>query len=77
MTSQALDRVLGTVKPQKTAQREITGVCDSCGIRASYEATKSGFRLNFCGHHARKNAASLVERGFSIFPEDYAFNLAE
>jgi len=76
MSAIALDRVLGDVKPQKvTATKEITGVCDSCGTRASYEAIKNGTKLSFCGHHTRKNAASLLERGFVIFPENYEFNL--
>lgn len=49
------------------------GACDSCGMKASYEARKDNLRLILCGHHARKNAASLLDRGFVISPDDYSF----
>ena len=75
MNSIALDRALGDVKPKNHTAQVVSGLCDSCGTRAAYEATKNGARLSFCGHHARKNAASLIERGFAILPEDYAFKL--
>lgn len=75
----ALDSILGELKPQKQNKKtkNITSLCDSCGIKASYEAVKGSAHLNFCGHHARKNAASLIQRGFSIEPEDYTFELEQ
>lgn len=72
----ALDSVLGEIKPSRKSSKpkQQPSLCDSCGIRAAYEATKGTSHLNFCGHHARKNAASLLERGFTIAPEDYMFD---
>jgi hypothetical protein len=52
----------------------ITGPCDSCDSRAMYEATKDGLRLTFCGHHVRRNAASLTDRGFVIKPDTYTLS---
>ena len=50
------------------------GLCDSCGTKAAHVATKDKLNLSFCGHHARHNAASLLERGFTINPDNYGFD---
>lgn len=57
----------------KTSKRlePVKGTCDSCSSPASYQAVKTDLRLIFCGHHVRKNSATLLDRGFSIYPETY------
>jgi tRNA(Ile2) C34 agmatinyltransferase TiaS len=78
MTSVALDNVIGSrpdISQLTHAEQAIEGLCDSCGTKASYKANKNGFHLNFCGHHVRKNSASLIDRGFSISPDDYQLKL--
>lgn len=52
----------------------VSGLCDSCGTRAAHVAVKDKLKLSFCAHHARHNAASLLERGFAITPDTYRFN---
>ncbi|HLU58058.1 MAG TPA: hypothetical protein VKZ81_21570 [Pseudonocardia sp.] len=38
--------------------------CDRCGAAALVQVTlQTGGELNFCGHHARKHAARLLEIG--------------
>jgi len=58
---------------------EIVGErCDSCGgtVTARYQASKGNLNLFFCGHHIRKQADSLRDKGFNITPEDTSFTAA-
>lgn len=75
MAIPALDNVVLDTIPEQIPVEEysVQGVCDSCGMKAGYEATKKDLRLVFCGHHVRKNAASLIDRGFVIRPDTYQF----
>lgn len=78
MSALALDSLVGLInnnQDEKTKEPgTVSGRCDTCSNRASYEAKKNTLRLVFCAHHVRKNSASLLERGFSIYPEDYNLN---
>ena len=41
--------------------------CDGCGAAALVKVTlTSGGELHFCGHHARKHAARLLEIGAGL-----------
>ena len=41
--------------------------CDRCGVGALVEVTLPiGGGLHFCGHHARKHAAKLLEIGAGL-----------
>lgn len=75
----SLDNIFGeeTTRRNTPEDKPAVGTCDSCGIKASYRATKQKSCLNFCGHHARKNASSLLETGFVISPGDYIFDLTK
>jgi len=70
-TTTALEEILDSKSKIKKSEKVITGQCDSCDSKAAYEATKNGLRLSFCGHHVRHNAATLVDRGFAIYPDNY------
>jgi hypothetical protein len=72
MASATMDQLVETTT-LKDSPVSITGTCDSCGTKAAHIATKDKLKLSFCGHHARHNAASLIERGFSIIPNTYKF----
>ena len=78
MATIALDNLIGagssTASP--TADTEVTGMCDSCDSPAAYEARKGNLRLVFCGHHIRKNSASLLDRGFKVKPDNYALQFS-
>lgn len=56
-----------------TLSSSVSGVCDCCSTKAFYIAIKGRSSLCFCGHHARHNANSLLERGFTITPDTYSF----
>lgn len=54
------DRVLPA--PRSRLER-----CDGCGAGALVEVTlPTGGELRFCGHHARKHAARLLEIGAGL-----------
>lgn len=61
------------IKPvqQETATAWNGSFCDECGIIAVFKATLGSYELNFCGHHVRKNATNLTDKGFTIEPENY------
>jgi len=40
--------------------------CDRCGAAALVRVTLRTGELHFCGHHARKHAARLVEIGAGL-----------
>lgn len=73
MTSTILEQALSSDLETKEEVSTVSGICDSCGSKAAHVATKGKLKLNFCGHHARHNAASLLERGFVISPDTYRF----
>lgn len=73
MASATMDQLVESTTTLKDSSVSITGTCDSCGTKAAHVAMKDKLKLNFCGHHARHNAASLIERGFSIIPNNYKF----
>jgi hypothetical protein len=56
---------------KETATEWNGSFCDECGVIAVFKATLSSYELNFCGHHVRKNAENLTQKGFSIEPENY------
>jgi hypothetical protein len=40
--------------------------CDRCGAGALVRVTLTSGELHFCGHHARKHAARLLEIGAGL-----------
>lgn len=42
------------------------GLCDRCGVRALYIASKGVLTLMFCGHHGDKLKQALASSGFKI-----------
>jgi Zn ribbon nucleic-acid-binding protein len=41
--------------------------CDSCGAQAKVVATFLNGELLFCGHHARENYKSLIEKALNVY----------
>lgn len=62
---------LNTPADKETATAWNGSFCDECGAIAVFKATLGSYGLNFCGHHVRKNAESLTDKGFTIEPENY------
>ena len=66
-----LESVKPTTKSQESVVPEARGTCDMCGVSAPFIAHKGNSELFFCGHHVRRNASSLLEKGFQIVPDTY------
>lgn len=45
--------------------------CDRCGAAALVRAVKDEMSLLFCGHHANKAAATLIETGWKLDDQTY------
>lgn len=69
---------LESVKPNtQQTEREIPesrGTCDMCGVGAPFVAHKGSSELYFCGHHVRRHAEGLLEKGFQIIPDTYTLS---
>ena len=62
ITTPASDRDLALPAPLARLER-----CDRCGAAALVRVTlPTGGELHFCGHHARKHAARLLEIGAGL-----------
>ena len=51
--------------------------CDSCGAQALVRFEVFGSVLDFCGHHASKNASALEVQGAGITHDDREVLLVE
>jgi len=56
--------------PAVTVAAELVDRCDHCGAAGKLHATfRTGGELTFCGHHANRFAANLVESAVLIMVE--------
>lgn len=60
-----------------TSERVLTAQdrCDSCSAAAQVVATFLNGELMFCGHHAKKNKKSLLNKSANIFDPENFLNL--
>ena len=58
------------IEPTVTVAAELTERCDQCGAAGKLHATfLTGGELTFCGHHANRFAARLMESAAMIMVE--------
>jgi hypothetical protein len=58
------------IEPTVTLAAELTERCDHCGAAGKLHATfLTGGELTFCGHHANRFAARLMESATMIMVE--------
>ena len=58
------------IAPTVTVAAELTERCDQCGAAGKLHATfLTGGELTFCGHHANRFAARLMESAAMIMIE--------
>ena len=58
------------IAPTVTVAAELTERCDQCGAAGKLHATfLTGGELTFCGHHANRFAARLMESAAMIMVE--------
>jgi hypothetical protein len=58
------------IEPTVTVAAELTERCDQCGAAGKLHATfLAGGELTFCGHHANRFAARLMESAAMIMVE--------
>jgi hypothetical protein len=55
-----------TFAPTLEVVSELTDRCDRCGFAAQLVCTLAGGDLAFCGHHANKNADSILRNAVAI-----------
>ena len=58
------------IEPTVTVAAELRERCDHCGAAGKLQATfRTGGELTFCGHHANRFAARLMESAAMIMVE--------
>lgn len=55
-----------TFAPTLEVVSELPDRCDRCGFAAQLVCTLAGGDLAFCGHHANKNADSILRNAIAV-----------